>query len=163
MITLRSNMETVVRVVVALTLLLVGAILTTGCAYESPTGPTPVVEPVRPAVAQIVIKVSGPDNWFKDKLMLHVVTLDRAGATTGDIVECDSTMGYFEPRSFSTASRGTELLGVKVGAVVTCRHQNVEASYVISELDWRIIVGPGPTPAPAPVAPPKPPPAGGGE
>jgi len=132
-------------------------VLSTACAYVPPSPVAPDAVPLRTPV-QLTIRIAGPDNWYKDRLFAVVDVYDQNGATIGAVVACDSTDGIFEPRQFNTFNRSGVLVnGIKVGSTITCRIDNVQASYRITELDWRVIdVGGGkPAPTPAPPAPPK--------
>lgn len=139
-------------------------LMTLACAY-TPTSPSPPPPTglVFPAVEQLVIRIAGPNTWWPDVLLVHVEAFDRNGANTRGVVRCESTLGIFEPAQWAVESRGSEVRGIRPGAVITCSHSNVSASYIVSALDWRIIApGGSPTPTPKPPPPPAPPPSGSG-
>lgn len=149
-----------VRLIVGIVLLVLAAILSTGCiAHPLPTAPTAIEPTPAPstAIAQLMIRIAGPDSWWNDRLYVHVTGFTADGVGARGVVQCESTRGTFEPSAWPIESRGSEVRGVVPGAVLICRHGKVEATYTISANDWRIITGPGNGP-PRPVAPPVTPP-----
>jgi hypothetical protein len=122
----------------------------TACAYQNPVAPTPVAvaAPTARTPMQLAIVITGPDTWWTDRLLGTVHVFDQNGAEVGAVVECDSSDGAFVPRQFNTSSRGAEIIGVKIGSQLVCRAGNVQASYSVTALDWRVLGGgSGPTPA----------------
>lgn len=143
--------------------LLVFSLCSIGCAYVPPLPTEPSPTTIAPArvPTQMTVRVIGPDNWYPDRLFIDALAVDQRGATLHGIVACDVSQGHLEPRQWDTANRsGVLWKGVAPGASFSCRFgaaQEVEASYVITKVDWEMRGCCGstqPTPPKPPVVPP---------